>query len=266
MLLNNLDAEVAEHPERLVVYGGSGRGGAEPRGASTGIVRALLQLGDDETLLVQSGKAGGRLPYASRRASRADRERAAGAAVGDLGGVPPARGARADDVRADDGRELDLHRDAGDPPGHVPDVRGCRRDALRLAGSRRPDDPDGRSRRDGRRPATGRDDGRRGDPLRRGRSVAHRAAPGDRVPRRGGGVPRRGRRTSSRELRPNGGRCRLACSATPRSSTRSSPVAGSSSTSSRTRRPHTTPCSGTSRASFRSRKRGASGSAIRMST
>jgi urocanate hydratase len=58
MLLNNLDPEVAEHPERLVVYGGSGRA-ARSHGALKGIVRALLELRDDETLLVQSGKAVG---------------------------------------------------------------------------------------------------------------------------------------------------------------------------------------------------------------
>ena len=55
MLLNNLDAEVAEHPERLVVYGGSGRA-ARSHDALRAIVRTLLRLRDDETLLVQSGK------------------------------------------------------------------------------------------------------------------------------------------------------------------------------------------------------------------
>jgi urocanate hydratase len=55
MLLNNLDREVAERPEELVVYGGSGRA-ARSHEALKGIVRALLELADDETLLVQSGK------------------------------------------------------------------------------------------------------------------------------------------------------------------------------------------------------------------
>jgi urocanate hydratase len=55
MLLNNLDAEVAEHPEELVVYGGSGRA-ARSHAALRDIVRTLMRLGDDETLLVQSGK------------------------------------------------------------------------------------------------------------------------------------------------------------------------------------------------------------------
>jgi urocanate hydratase len=55
MLLNNLDPEVAEHPERLVVYGGSGKA-ARSHDALKAIVGTLLRLGDDETLLVQSGK------------------------------------------------------------------------------------------------------------------------------------------------------------------------------------------------------------------
>jgi urocanate hydratase len=55
MLLNNLDAAVAERPEDLVVYGGSGKA-ARSHDALKAIVRALLQLADDETLLVQSGK------------------------------------------------------------------------------------------------------------------------------------------------------------------------------------------------------------------
>jgi urocanate hydratase len=55
MLLNNLDPEVAEHPERLVVYGGSGRA-ARSHEALRDIVRTLLRLREDETLLVQSGK------------------------------------------------------------------------------------------------------------------------------------------------------------------------------------------------------------------
>jgi len=55
MLLNNLDPEVAERPEELVVYGGSGKA-ARNHEALRAIVRSLLTLGEDETLLVQSGK------------------------------------------------------------------------------------------------------------------------------------------------------------------------------------------------------------------
>jgi urocanate hydratase len=55
MLLNNLDREVAERPEQLVVYGGSGKA-ARNHDALRALVRSLLTLGEDETLLVQSGK------------------------------------------------------------------------------------------------------------------------------------------------------------------------------------------------------------------
>jgi urocanate hydratase len=55
MLLNNLDREVGERPEELVVYGGSGKAARNPA-ALRAIVRSLLELGEDETLLVQSGK------------------------------------------------------------------------------------------------------------------------------------------------------------------------------------------------------------------
>jgi urocanate hydratase len=55
MLMNNLDPEVAENPDQLVVYGGRGRA-ARSWDAFDAIVGSLRQLGDDETLLVQSGK------------------------------------------------------------------------------------------------------------------------------------------------------------------------------------------------------------------
>ncbi len=55
MLMNNLDPEVAERPEDLVVYGGTGRA-ARSWQAYDAIVRTLHTLADDETLLVQSGK------------------------------------------------------------------------------------------------------------------------------------------------------------------------------------------------------------------
>jgi urocanate hydratase len=55
MLMNNLDPEVAERPDDLVVYGGTGRA-ARSWPAFDAIVRELRRLGDDETLLVQSGK------------------------------------------------------------------------------------------------------------------------------------------------------------------------------------------------------------------
>ena len=55
MLMNNLDPDVAERPEDLVVYGGTGKA-ARSWPAYDAIVRTLTTLADDETLLVQSGK------------------------------------------------------------------------------------------------------------------------------------------------------------------------------------------------------------------
>ncbi len=59
MLMNNLDPDVAERPDDLVVYGGTGRA-ARSWEAFDVLVANLTDLGDDETLLVQSGKAVGR--------------------------------------------------------------------------------------------------------------------------------------------------------------------------------------------------------------
>ncbi|MFQ6581492.1 urocanate hydratase [Priestia megaterium] len=55
MLMNNLDPEVAEHPEKLVVYGGIGKA-ARNWDAFDRVVATLKDLEEDETLLVQSGK------------------------------------------------------------------------------------------------------------------------------------------------------------------------------------------------------------------
>ncbi len=61
MLQNNLDAEVAENPAELVVYGGIGRA-ARDWDCYDAILKSLRELGDDETLLVQSGKPVGVFP------------------------------------------------------------------------------------------------------------------------------------------------------------------------------------------------------------
>jgi len=61
MLLNNLDPDVAERPEDLIVYGGTGKAARNPEAFQL-IVKALQDLNDDETLLIQSGKAVGILP------------------------------------------------------------------------------------------------------------------------------------------------------------------------------------------------------------
>jgi urocanate hydratase len=58
MLMNNLDPDVAEDPQRLVVYGGTGKA-ARSWSDYHRIVASLRELGDDETLIVQSGRAQG---------------------------------------------------------------------------------------------------------------------------------------------------------------------------------------------------------------
>jgi urocanate hydratase len=59
MLMNNLDPDVAENPDQLVVYGGTGRAARSWEAFDT-IVRSLHELENDETLLVQSGKPVGK--------------------------------------------------------------------------------------------------------------------------------------------------------------------------------------------------------------
>lgn len=58
MLLNNLDRQVAENPEELIVYGGSGQAARNPE-ALLQIIKCLLELDENHSLLVQSGKAVG---------------------------------------------------------------------------------------------------------------------------------------------------------------------------------------------------------------
>ncbi len=68
MLMNNLDPEVAERPDDLVVYGGTGRAARDWRSFDA-MVRTLTTLADDETMLVQSGRPVGVLrthPWAPR--------------------------------------------------------------------------------------------------------------------------------------------------------------------------------------------------------
>ena len=153
MLENNLHPDVAEKPEDLVVYGGIGKA-ARNQACLRAIKRELQGLGGHETLLVQSGK-----PVAVFETHPdAPRVLIANSNLvprwANWEHVPQARRRRADDVRPDDRRVLDLHRDPGDPPGHLRDVRGDRAQALRrLAG--RPARRHRRARRHGRRAAAG---------------------------------------------------------------------------------------------------------------
>jgi urocanate hydratase len=61
MLLNNLDAEVAEDPKKLIVYGGTGQAARSVECLQT-IIKALLTMAPDESLLIQSGKPVGIIP------------------------------------------------------------------------------------------------------------------------------------------------------------------------------------------------------------
>ncbi len=131
-------------------------------------------------------QAGRGVPDTRGRATRLDRELAPRAQVGDVGRVPPTRGRGADDVRADDGGVVDLHRHPGHFAGHLPDVLRGRRGALRLGRPCRADGPDRWPRWHGRGSAARRDDGRGSDSLRRGRSALDRPAPRDAVRRRAG--------------------------------------------------------------------------------
>ena len=192
MLMNNLDPEVAEDPDHLVVYGGTGRA-ARSWPAFDAIVRELRALGDDETLLIQSGKPVGVLrthPWAPR-VLIANSNLVGKWATWDV--LPGPRASGPDDVRADDRRLLDLHRDPGHPPGHLRDVRRGGPPALRRDPPR-DRDPDRGAGRDGRRPAAGGDHERRRGHRHRGRRGARPAAARHRLRRPPDGRPGRGAR------------------------------------------------------------------------
>ena len=118
MLMNNLDPEVAENPDQLVVYGGTGRA-ARSWEAFDAIVRSLRELENDETLLVQSGKPVGKF----RTHDEAPRVLIANSnLVGQWNNYARVQSPRADgtdDVRTNDGRLVDLHRQPGDRAGYV---------------------------------------------------------------------------------------------------------------------------------------------------
>src|SRR4051794_30017192 len=154
MLMNNLDPEVAENPDALVVYGGTGRA-ARGWGALHPLARAPPAPRGEEKPLPPSGEAGAgfraprrgprgplahpqpvgqagrRVPDPRMGAAGPHRQLEPGREVGDLGCLSGPRAARPDDVRPDDRRVLDLHRDPGDLAGHVRDVRGAGPSAFR---------------------------------------------------------------------------------------------------------------------------------------
>ena len=167
MLMNNLDPEVAENPDELVVYGGTGRA-ARSWEAFDAIVAIAARAGRRRDPAGPVGQARRCLPHPRVVAAGPDRQLEPGRRLGQLGRVPPPRGGGADDVRPDDRRVLDLHREPGDRPGHLRVLRGDRPSPLRrIAGG--DDLVDGRPRRHGRSAAAGDHDERRRRTLPRGR-------------------------------------------------------------------------------------------------
>jgi hypothetical protein len=119
---------------------------AKPRATGNASMRIVAVLRNSRGRRNAAGairQARRRLPDASRRAARADRELEPRAALGDVGAFQRARPQRSDDVRPDDGRFVDLHRLARHRARHVRDVRrdgpaALRRRLLAGAGSSPP--------------------------------------------------------------------------------------------------------------------------------
>ena len=187
MLQNNLDPEVAEHPQELVVYGGSGKA-ARDWPSFDALVRTLTTLEGDETLLVQSGR-----PVGVFRTH----EWAPRVLIANSNLVPD--WANWEEFRRLESAGLTMYGQMTAGSWIYIGTQGilqgtyetfaavADRAFRRLAG--RHDHADGRARRDGRRPAAGRHHERRRRHLRRLRpALGH---PPDRapLPRRPGVVP-----------------------------------------------------------------------------
>ena len=202
MLMNNLDPEVAEDPDHLVVYGGTGRA-ARSWDAFDAIVRELrgARRRRDAARPVRQARRGRAHP--SVGAAGPHRQLEPRRQVGDLGGLPRPRAARPDDVRPDDRGLVDLHRDPGHPAGHVRDLRRGRPPALRRHAAR-DRHADGGARRDGRRAAARGDHERRRRDRHRGRRGARPAASRHRV-RRSADATTLPRRSPGRARRPPAG-------------------------------------------------------------
>ena len=188
MLMNNLDPEVAERPDDLVVYGGTGRAARDWKSFDA-MVRTLTTLKQDETMLVQSGRPVGVM----QTHEWAPRVLIANSnLVGDWATWPEFR--RLEHLGLTMYGQMTAGSwiyigTAGHRPGHLRDLRRRRREALRRH-ARRHADPDRWLRRHGRRAAARRDDERRRLPHRRRR-------PGPPAPPRRAPLPRRGRRRTS---------------------------------------------------------------------
>ena len=191
MLLNNLDAEVAEHPERASRLRRLRQGGPQPRCAEGD--RSLACSSSVRTR-PSSSRAASRWASSGRTAAlRACSSRTRCSCPAGQRGTSSAGSRR-------EGLTMFGQMTAGSwiyigtqgiLQGTYQTFAAAGEIALRLVRPEREDDPHGGPRRDGRRPAARRDDGGRRDPLRRGRSDPDRAAACDPLPRRVVGVARR---------------------------------------------------------------------------
>ncbi|GIW37012.1 MAG: hypothetical protein KatS3mg073_1157 [Meiothermus sp.] len=86
MLLNNLDAEVAEKPEELIVYGGRGKAARSPQDLQR-ILAVLERLENDETLAGAVGPGGGGVQDTTHGSPGNHRQLQPGTQMGHLGGV-----------------------------------------------------------------------------------------------------------------------------------------------------------------------------------
>ncbi len=193
-------SRAAHDPEQPRSRGGRESEGARrlrrhrPRGPQLGVLRrdprGAARARGRRVAADPVGQAGRRVQDARRCAARADRQLEPRAEVGDVGALQRARPQGSHDVRPDDGRVVDLHRQPGHRPGHLRDLRRGRAPALRRA-ARRPVDRDGRTRRHGRRAAAGGDDGGRVDARDRVPAEPDRDAAGNTISGPAGQGPRR---------------------------------------------------------------------------
>jgi len=118
MLHNVLQPDVAKNPEELIVYGGTGRAARSWEALET-IESSLRNLGEEDTLLVQSGKPVAIFKTHKDGAEGLDRQQYARAQMGYMGLLLRARTEGLDNVRTNDGWVLGLHRDSGDSPRNL---------------------------------------------------------------------------------------------------------------------------------------------------
>ena len=136
MLMNNLDPEVAEDPDHLVVYGGTGRAARSLGAPSTRSSASCATLADDETLLVQSGKPVGVVrthPWAPR-VLIANSNLVGKWATWEVFRELERRGLMMYGQMT--AGLVDLHRHAGHPAGHLRDVRRGGAPAFRRVAAR----------------------------------------------------------------------------------------------------------------------------------